>query len=83
MWAQPDTRCRTVLSAIGKQAAQGPVLVHRMQGPVPLNSVDAYRFIVGSSATLKDSPKVLNASAVSNMARPGGYICAGAISIFW
>ena len=39
------------------------------------------RFIVGSSATRIDSPSALNASAVSKIAKPGAYICAGAISI--
>lgn len=41
------------------------------------------RFMVGSSATRIDSPSVLNASAVNKIASPGGYICSGAISMFW
>ena len=39
--------------------------------------------MVGSSATRIDSPSVLKASAVNRIASHGGYICSGAISMFW
>ena len=32
-------------------------------------------------AMRRDSPRTLKASAVSRMAKPGGYICSGAISM--
>ena len=42
---------------------------------------DQRAFMVGSSATRRDSPSELNANAVSRMAMPGAYICSGAISM--
>ena len=39
-------------------------------------------FMVGSSTIRKDSPSALKASETTRMARPGAYICSGAISMY-